>query len=219
MGNVCNASPAADGAPVLLTLDAEVELASRDRGTRRLPLAGFVTGNRATTRAADELVTGLFVAGSGARARARGPLDLPEARCAGLPRDLHRDGRGASWSAMHVAASRRPGWRLGPAPRSRSACRRWRPSSKDGWPSPGSGQWCARSTLPSSRRSTTSGRRRPIGGRRPGSSCPRPRGTRGRAGAGRRDGVDQPHGQRRARRGRGRPHASPRPTSFATTSA
>src|SRR6202789_1278367 len=34
-GNLCNASPAADGVPPLLILDAEVELASR-RGTRRL---------------------------------------------------------------------------------------------------------------------------------------------------------------------------------------
>ncbi len=60
VGNVCNASPAADGVPNLLAVDAEVELAS-DRGTRRVPVAAFVTGNRRTTRAADELVTGLFV--------------------------------------------------------------------------------------------------------------------------------------------------------------
>lgn len=60
VGNVCNASPAADGMPGLVALDAEVELASV-RGTRRLPVAEFVTGNRTTVRAADELVTGLFV--------------------------------------------------------------------------------------------------------------------------------------------------------------
>ena len=41
-GNICNASPAADGVPALLALDAEVELASRD-GARRLPLASFIT--------------------------------------------------------------------------------------------------------------------------------------------------------------------------------
>jgi CO/xanthine dehydrogenase FAD-binding subunit len=60
VGNVCNASPAADGIPNLLALDAEVELASA-RGSRRLPLATFVTGNRHTVRDADELVTGVFV--------------------------------------------------------------------------------------------------------------------------------------------------------------
>ena len=60
VGNVCNASPAADGLPNLLALDAEVELAS-DRGPRRVPIGEFVTGNRRTVRAADELVTGLFV--------------------------------------------------------------------------------------------------------------------------------------------------------------
>jgi CO/xanthine dehydrogenase FAD-binding subunit len=60
VGNVCNASPAADGTPNLLALDASVELASR-RGTRRLSIAEFVTGNRTTLRQPDELVTGVFV--------------------------------------------------------------------------------------------------------------------------------------------------------------
>ena len=46
-GNLCNASPAADGAPPLLVLDAEVELAST-RGLRRMPLSRFITGNRRT---------------------------------------------------------------------------------------------------------------------------------------------------------------------------
>jgi CO/xanthine dehydrogenase FAD-binding subunit len=59
-GNVCNASPAADGVPNLLALDAVVELSSR-RGRRAVPLGEFITGNRRTTRAADELVTGFFV--------------------------------------------------------------------------------------------------------------------------------------------------------------
>ncbi|MGH3075852.1 MAG: FAD binding domain-containing protein [Gaiellales bacterium] len=59
-GNVCNASPAADGTPNLLVLDAVVELAS-GRGARSVPIGEFVTGNRRTVRAADELVTGLFI--------------------------------------------------------------------------------------------------------------------------------------------------------------
>jgi CO/xanthine dehydrogenase FAD-binding subunit len=59
-GNLCNASPAADGIPALLALGAEVELAS-PRGRRRLPLASFVLGNRRTALAADELLVAVWV--------------------------------------------------------------------------------------------------------------------------------------------------------------
>jgi CO/xanthine dehydrogenase FAD-binding subunit len=59
-GNLSNASPAADGVPVLLTLDAEVELTSY-RGSRRLRVADFVLGNRKTARAPDELMTAVLV--------------------------------------------------------------------------------------------------------------------------------------------------------------
>ncbi|MDU9002363.1 FAD binding domain-containing protein [Sedimentitalea todarodis] len=59
-GNLCNASPAADGVPPLLALDAEVELTGPE-GTRRLPLAGFLTGVRQTRRHADELLTAVHV--------------------------------------------------------------------------------------------------------------------------------------------------------------
>src|SRR6202008_2315316 len=41
-GNICNASPAADGVPALLALDAEVEIAGST--ARRLPLRQFITG-------------------------------------------------------------------------------------------------------------------------------------------------------------------------------
>jgi CO/xanthine dehydrogenase FAD-binding subunit len=61
LGNLCNASPAADGVPPLLTLGAVVELASAARGLRRLPLAAFVLGNRRTALAPDELATGLLI--------------------------------------------------------------------------------------------------------------------------------------------------------------
>ena len=67
-GNVCNASPAADGVPALLALDAEVELASRD-GARRLPLASFITGVRTTARQPSELVVALHVPRSRTGAR------------------------------------------------------------------------------------------------------------------------------------------------------
>ena len=62
-GNLCNASPAADGMPPLLVLGAEVELASA-RGTRRLPLAGFVLGVRQTALAPGELLVAVHVPAS-----------------------------------------------------------------------------------------------------------------------------------------------------------
>lgn len=59
-GNLCNASPAADGVPPLLVLDAEVELVSRE-GMRRLSLPAFITGNRRTARRADEILSAVIV--------------------------------------------------------------------------------------------------------------------------------------------------------------
>jgi CO/xanthine dehydrogenase FAD-binding subunit len=59
-GNLCNASPAADGVPPLLALDAEIELASR-AGQRRLPLSEFLVGNRKTQRRGDEILTNIYV--------------------------------------------------------------------------------------------------------------------------------------------------------------
>jgi CO/xanthine dehydrogenase FAD-binding subunit len=59
-GNLCNASPAADGIPPLLALDATVELAAR-RGQRFVKLADFIAGNRRTTRRGDELMTAVLV--------------------------------------------------------------------------------------------------------------------------------------------------------------
>lgn len=69
-GNLCNASPAADGVPVLLALDAEVELRSR-RGMRRLPLEQFVLGNRRTALAADELLVAIHLPLGSDRARSQ----------------------------------------------------------------------------------------------------------------------------------------------------
>lgn len=60
-GNLCNASPAADGVPPLLALDAYVELASTARGTRILSLQEFIQGVRETALAPDELVTAVRV--------------------------------------------------------------------------------------------------------------------------------------------------------------
>ena len=91
VGNLCNASPAADGLPNLLALDAEVELASL-AGERRIPVSDFVTGNRKTSRRRDELVTALADSEPGTRRSQR----FPEARQPQIPGHLHcHGGRGA----------------------------------------------------------------------------------------------------------------------------
>jgi CO/xanthine dehydrogenase FAD-binding subunit len=59
-GNLCNASPAADGVPPLLALDAEVEVASSN-ATRRLPLSQFILGNRKTALLPGELLAAIHV--------------------------------------------------------------------------------------------------------------------------------------------------------------
>lgn len=61
VGNLCNASPAADGMPPLFALNAEVELHSAMRGRRQVPLSEFVQGVRKTDRESDEIVTSVFV--------------------------------------------------------------------------------------------------------------------------------------------------------------
>ena len=67
-GNLCNASPAADGVPPLLALDAEVELASAN-GRRRLPLDRFVLGPRRTALGTGEIVVALRLPRPPAHAR------------------------------------------------------------------------------------------------------------------------------------------------------
>ena len=59
-GNLCNASPAADGVPPLLALDAEVELVSL-AGRRRMPLSEFLQGNRKTSRRTEEILAAVWV--------------------------------------------------------------------------------------------------------------------------------------------------------------
>jgi CO/xanthine dehydrogenase FAD-binding subunit len=59
-GNLCNASPAADSVPPLLVLDAEVELVSA-AGSRQVPLAEFIAGNRKTLRRSDEILSAVLV--------------------------------------------------------------------------------------------------------------------------------------------------------------
>jgi CO/xanthine dehydrogenase FAD-binding subunit len=59
-GNICNASPAADGVAALMALDAEVTLASRS-GSRAVPLGAFIQGNRKTARQANEILTAVQI--------------------------------------------------------------------------------------------------------------------------------------------------------------
>jgi CO/xanthine dehydrogenase FAD-binding subunit len=57
-GNLCNASPAADGVPALMILDAEVEVASA-AGRRHEPLETFIRGNRKIGLEPNEMVTAI----------------------------------------------------------------------------------------------------------------------------------------------------------------
>jgi CO/xanthine dehydrogenase FAD-binding subunit len=59
-GNICNASPAADGTAALLALEAEVEVQGPG-GQRRMPLSEFVLGPRQTALQAGEIVTAIHV--------------------------------------------------------------------------------------------------------------------------------------------------------------
>ncbi|MDA3856844.1 MAG: FAD binding domain-containing protein [Roseovarius sp.] len=59
-GNICNASPAADGVPCLLALGAEVEIAALG-GTRRVQLEAFITGVRQTALCPGEMVTAVLI--------------------------------------------------------------------------------------------------------------------------------------------------------------
>ena len=59
-GNLCNASPAADGVPALLVLNARVRLEHRG-GSREIPLEEFLTGNRRTCLRPGELMTAIVI--------------------------------------------------------------------------------------------------------------------------------------------------------------
>ena len=58
VGNICNASPAADSAPVLLVLDAVVEAVGLD-GPRTIPIRDFFAGVKKTTLESDQIVTAI----------------------------------------------------------------------------------------------------------------------------------------------------------------
>ena len=122
-GNLCNASPAADGVPPLLVTDAEVEVLSPG-GTRRMALADFITGPRRTALVPGELLVAIHIPGAGLqwgssfqKLGARAYLVISIAMVAA--RVVWRDGLMPMWP-----------WRWGPAARSRDACPRSRPPFK-----------------------------------------------------------------------------------------
>jgi CO/xanthine dehydrogenase FAD-binding subunit len=63
-GNLGTASPAGDGLPPLYASGAEVELASAS-GTRRLPVAEFITGPKRQAARGDELITAFVLPPAG----------------------------------------------------------------------------------------------------------------------------------------------------------
>ena len=67
-GNLCTASPAADGAPCLMALDAMIELQSA-KGKRTLPLIEFLLGPRRTALRPDELLTAIHIPNASAQGR------------------------------------------------------------------------------------------------------------------------------------------------------
>jgi CO/xanthine dehydrogenase FAD-binding subunit len=59
-GNLCNASPAADGVPCLLSLDASIELISIN-GKRVLKLEDFIKGSRNTELKKNEILSAILI--------------------------------------------------------------------------------------------------------------------------------------------------------------
>jgi CO/xanthine dehydrogenase FAD-binding subunit len=59
-GNLCNASPAADGVPCLLSLDASIELLSLN-GKRVLKLEDFIKGSRKTELQNNEILSAILI--------------------------------------------------------------------------------------------------------------------------------------------------------------
>ncbi|MBN1849069.1 MAG: xanthine dehydrogenase family protein subunit M [Deltaproteobacteria bacterium] len=89
VGNLCNAAPSADNAPVLMAMGAVVNLV-RSNGERQIPLEAFFQGPGLTVIQKGEIVTSVFVptppAGSGASYQhisARGKVDI-SAVCVGV---------------------------------------------------------------------------------------------------------------------------------------
>ena len=68
-GNICTASPAGDGIPNLLALDAERRAGEPSAARRVVPMRDFIDGYRHTACRADEIVTALRIPKPSAAAR------------------------------------------------------------------------------------------------------------------------------------------------------
>ncbi len=95
-GNLCNAAPSAENAPVLMAMGAEVTLASAG-GERRVPLENFFKGPRLTKIQSGEILTAIHVPvpaeGSGASYQhisGRGKVDI-SAVCVGVQLNMKGD--------------------------------------------------------------------------------------------------------------------------------
>jgi CO/xanthine dehydrogenase FAD-binding subunit len=98
-GNICNASPGADTPPILLALDAEVEICALNGGVEvqqsRVPIGGFFVGPKKTVLKQGQMVHSVSVplppehSGSAFRRLARVSLDIAKINCAAY---LRRDG-------------------------------------------------------------------------------------------------------------------------------
>lgn len=60
-GNIANGSPAGDTLPVLLALDAQIEVASAARGTRTVPMDYLYKGYRQLNIEPDEMIIGVLL--------------------------------------------------------------------------------------------------------------------------------------------------------------
>jgi carbon-monoxide dehydrogenase medium subunit len=60
IGNICNASPAADSAPALMVLDATINISNKT-STRQVPIRDFFAGVKKTTLSHNEIVTSVSV--------------------------------------------------------------------------------------------------------------------------------------------------------------
>jgi len=91
-GNICNASPGADTPPILLALDADVEICGAKDGApvqrNRVPLGGFFSGPKKTVLNQGQMVLSVSLplppehSGAAFRRLARVSLDIAKINCA-----------------------------------------------------------------------------------------------------------------------------------------
>lgn len=107
VGNLANASPAADTIPTLLTADCNVTLQSTS-GERRLPIGEFIKGRRSIDRNPDELITMLDIEPVGERTGdvyiKVGPRSAMEVALVGLAVRLQLADDGETAEDVRIAA-------------------------------------------------------------------------------------------------------------------